>query len=382
MESIPPTTQPKAPAPAGEKAACTPDVQGIPAVLVWALGGMAVLMCLVAVGLGLGCYWDALPPAVQMTSLLLVPCLLWGGYYLAARHGHRSVEVAAVFICLSWLVLLILVQCCIHALPLWQMGLVYVAGLLVLPLLHPWRTTILALALGCVVELVLLWWSAAYTPGGLSFSGLRMCLLSCFMLWAVGGCWCILTRRYGYARFGLVAPICYGLFLCAFYAQILLPTHLMPVGSAASLTEVGVLCALWALAVLVALPLHVRFARRQQRAVFTYSLLAFAGISLVSVPLVVLLRQPIVSSLLAFLYAAAGVYYGAEYKFPWLVLTGCVAFFLSAFCIPLLLGVNPLGSAIILLVLGGLFLYAAFLLNARRKRLISSIVLAERKQSL
>ena len=355
------------------------EVQGIPAVLVWALGGMALLMCLVAVGMGLYCYWESLHLAVKVISLLLVPAFLWGGYYAAARRGMRSAEVAAVFACLSWLVLLVLVQCCIHALPLWQMGLIFVGGLLVLPVLHPWRSAVVALGAGCVVEIVLLWWAVAGENASVGYAWLWICLLSTLMLWAVGGTWCLLTRRRGYAPFGRLAPVAFTLFLCAFYALAVFPQYLLGAVELSG-AEWGTLSVLWAVPVVVALPLHARFARLQRRAVFTYSLLAFGGVSLVAVPLLLLVNMPFLTAPLAFCYALSIIYYGADYKAPWLVLAGCVAFFLSSLSIPLRLGVNPLGSACILLILGALFLAAAFRLNARRRRVLALLQLARNRQ--
>ncbi|MBQ2380905.1 MAG: hypothetical protein II295_11020 [Akkermansia sp.] len=380
MESLPPTTLPTFSRAASGAPATEPDVQGIPAVLVWALGGMAVLMCLVAVGIGLGCYWSELHMAVKVTSLLLVPAMLWTGYAVASNRGFHSAEVMAVFICLTWLVVLVLVQCCIYALPLWQMGLLYVLGLLVLPLVHPWRSAMLALGVGCMGELGLLWWAAAGQGAELSYEGVWMCLLSSLMLWSLGGVWCRLSKRNGYAGFGRLGSICFALFLGAFYALIILPGILMPVSSHLGIAECACLTALWVLPLLLGLPLHMRFARQQHCAVFSQALLAFGGLSLLAVPLVVLLNLPLLSAGLAFVYAASIVYYGANYKCPWLVLAGCVAFFLSSFCIPLLLGVNPLGSAVILLMLGGIFLYAAFYLSARRRRLLAMVQVARCKQ--
>lgn len=355
------------------------EVQGIPAVLVWSLGGMAVLMCLVAVGMGLYSYWDSLDVWVKALSLLLVPVLLWCGYFVAAKYGLRSAEVAAVFAGLSWLVLLVLIQSCIYALPLWQMGIIFVGGLLILPLLHPWRSAVVALGAGWLGAVVLLWWAVSREHAGMGHAWLWVCLLASLMLWAVGGAWCMLTRRRGYAPFGKLAPVAFALFLCAFYALVVFPQYLLGEVELSG-SEWGLLSAVWLVPVVVALPLHARFSRRQKRSVFTYSLLAFGGLSLVSVPLLMLVNMPFLTAPLAFLYALGIIYYGADYKSPWLVLAGCVAFFLSSLSIPLRLGVNPLGSACILLLLGGLFLFAAFRLNARRRRVLVRTQLARRKQ--
>ncbi len=340
---------------------------------------MAVLMCLVAVGMGLYSYWETLHKGVQVVSLLLVPGLLWSGYFVAGRHGLRSAEVAAVFACLSWLVVLVLVQCCVYTLPLWQMGLIYVGGLLVLPVLHPWRSAVVALGAGSVVEMALLWWAVSGAHASMGRAWLWVCLSAMLMLWAVGGAWCILTRRSGYAPFGRLAPVAFSLFLCVFYALVIFPRHLLG-DVELSGADWGILSALWLVPVAVALPLHARFARRQKRAVFTYSLLAFGGLSLVSVPLLMLVNMPFLTAPLAFCYALSIIYYGADYRNHWLLLAGCVAFFLSSLSIPLRLGVNPLGSACLLLLLGCLFLYAAFRLNARRRRVLIQLRLARRKQ--
>lgn len=356
------------------------EVQGIPAVLVWALGGMAVLMCLVAVGLGLYCYWADLHLAVKVVSLLLVPALLWGGYYAAAKHGMRSAEVAAVFACLSWLVLLVLVQCCLYSLALWQMGLIFVGGLLILPLVHPWRSAVVALATGCVVELVLLWWCLGGMQIGMGRVWVWVSLLATLVLWAIGGGWCLQTHRAGYAPFGRIAPAAFTAFLCVFYLLIMFPQYLLGEELSLSGAEWAAFAGLWLLPLVAALPLHIHFARRRSRAVFSYALLAFGGLSLVSVPLLLLVNMPFLTAPLAFVYALSIVYYGAEYKSPWLVLAGCVAFFLSSLSIPLRLGVNPMGSAIILLLLGSACLVVAFRLAARRRRLLALMQLARAKQ--
>lgn len=379
METLPPTT-PAEPLPLRKpEPPADVEVQGIPAVLVWALGGMAVLMCLVAVGMGLYSYWDSLEVWVKALSLLLVPALLWSGYFVAAKYGLRSAEVAAVFAGLSWLVLLVLVQSCIYALPLWQMGIIFVGGLLILPLLHPWRSAVVALGAGWLGAVVLLCWAVSQEHADMGHAWLWVCLLASLMLWAVGGAWCMLTRRRGYASYGKLAPVAFTLFLCAFYALVVFPQYLLGEVELSG-SEWGLLSAVWLVPVVVALPLHARFARRQKRTVFTYSLLAFGGLSLVSVPLLMLVNMPFLTAPLAFLYALSIIYYGADYKSPWLVLAGCVAFFLSSLSIPLRLGVNPLGGACILLLLGGLFLFAAFRLNARRRRVLMQTQLARRKQ--
>lgn len=357
-----------------------PDVQGIPAILVWAVGCMGLLMCLVGVGIGLYCYWSDLHLAVKISSLLLVPLVLWSGYIVAARHGLRSAEVTAVFVCLSWLDVLVLVQGCLYALPLWQMGLIFIAGLLVLPLLHPWRAAMAALAAGTALEVGLLWWSAVCGHPGTSYELLWVAILTALMLWAVGGAWCQLSRRRGYAAFGSVAPGCYGLFLCAFYTIIIFPSGVLRQTDALSWTMWASLSALWLLPVLAALPLHLRYAQRQHCSFFRYSALCFCFLSLISVPALLLVRTPLLTAPIAFAYALSIIWYGADYRSHWMVLAGCVAFFLSCLSIPLRLGINPLGGAVILILFGAVGLYLAFFLAARRRRLLTCMKLARNRQ--
>ncbi|MDO5472938.1 MAG: hypothetical protein Q4F35_06360 [Akkermansia sp.] len=356
------------------------EVQGIPPVLVWAVGTMSLLMCLVAIGMGLYCYWEQLHQVVKIVSLLMVPVLLWCGYGVAARYGLVSTEVAATFACLSWLVLLIMVQSCLYALPLWQMGLIFMGGLLLLPLLHPWRTAMLALAIGTAVEISLIWWGAVNHHGGAGFELLWVAVLTSLMFWAVGGAWCRITRRKGYAVFGRVAPLSYGLFLCCFYAQIIAPGLFESEGAEMSLALWAALSALWFLSVAIALPLHIRFALQRHCPLFRYSVLAFGGLSFMAVPLLLSLRMPFLTAPLAFAYAMSIIWYGADYKSPWLVMAGCVAFFLSSLTIPLLLGINPLGSAVILLILGAVGLFIALSLSARRHRLLAAMQIARSRQ--
>ena len=357
------------------------EVQGLPVVLLWSLGGMALLMCLVAVGLGLYCYWNELPLAVKIISLLSVPAVLWGGYVAAARHGLRSTEVAALFASLSWFVFLVLWQTCIYPLELWLLGVIFVGGLVILPLIHPWRTAVVALFVGMVLELVLLWLGVGVESGRHGTEIVWVSLLSVLMLWTLGGCWCLLSHRSGYKPYGVIAPISYTLFLIVFYALIIFPGNLIPDSSSLSEAAWVLVAVLWGMPLLLAVPLHARFAKSRRRAACSYSVIALMGCSLVCVPLM-LVDIPLLTAPMAFLYALSLVYYGAEYRFHWPVLAGCMAFFLSSLSIPLRLGVNPLGSAIILFILGVLVFVITYKLHVRRRRVLAAMAVARSRQSV
>lgn len=356
------------------------EVQGLPIVLLWSLGGMALLMCLVAVGLGLYCYWNELPAAVKVISLLIVPAVLWGGYVAAVRRGLRSTEVAALFACLSWFILLVLWQTCIYPLELWLLGVIFVGGLVILPLIHPWRTAIVALFVGMVLELVLLWLGLGVESGYPRVEIVWVSLLSILMLWTLGGCWCLMSRRSGYKPYGTIAPISFTLFLVVFYALIIFPAALMPGSTSLNGVAWALVAVLWGGPLLLALPLHVRFAKSRRRSAYGYSAMLLMGCSLVCVPLM-LVNIPLLTAPMAFLYALSLVYYGAEYRFHWPVLAGCMAFFLSSLSIPLRLGVNPLGSAIILFILGVLVFVIAYKLQVRRRRILAAMTIARSRQT-
>lgn len=352
------------------------DVRGLPAILIWALGGMAILMCLVGVGLALYSCWQELPVAVQAGSLLLMPCLLWGGYAVAARRGWGSTEVAAAFVCLSWLGILLVWQLCVSWQAPWVMGLAYLGGVGILVAIRPWKSAVAILALSSVAEILIgreeVMEKGLFSPWGLLWVG----AMSLLMLWSLGGRWCSMTRRPGYASFGWIGPVAFALYLLTYLLVVVFPFFLQPEELQGSLRweDWQLLVGMWLLPLLPMLPLHVQFARRKSRPVWTYSFLLFYVVTLVIVPvgLDMAIHSPGVLGVpLVFAYAVCIIYYGADYKCPWLVLTGCGAIFLASLGIPLNMDINPLGGAAVMLGLGFLFLYASLRLNGHRRQLLT-----------
>lgn len=352
------------------------DVRGLPAILIWALGGMAILMCLVGVGLALYSCWPQLPVAVQAVSLLLMPGLLWVGYAVAARRGWGSAEAAAAFACLSWLGILLVWQLCVSWQAPWAMGLAYLAGGGILVAIRPWKSAVAILALSSVAEILIgreeVMEKGLFSPWGLLWVG----AMSLLMLWSLGGRWCSMTRRPGYAAFGWIGPVAFALYLLVYLLVVVFPFFLQPEELQGSLRweDWQLLVGMWLLPLLLMLPLHVQFARRKSRPVWTYSFLLFYVVTMAIVPvgLDMAIHSPGVLGVpLVFAYAVCIIYYGADYKCPWLVLTGCGAIFLASLGIPLNMDINPLGGAAVMLGLGFLFLYASLRLNGHRRQLLT-----------
>lgn len=355
-----------------------PDVLGIPAVLVWALGCMASLMLLFAAGLCLYSYRAELHVAAKAASLLLLPAIFWSGYILAARKGHSSTEVVALLACLSWAVILLIVQTCVYEMQPWLCGLIFVVGLVVLPLVHPWRSAIVALAMGSVLELSLL--VLACATGQISCATIWLSALTLLVLWTLGGCWCLQTHRRGYRSYGAIAVATFVVFLVLYYTLATFPQFLLPDSVGLTTGVWGGAVLLWLVPMLLSLPLHCRFARRNNRASVTPAGVALWLSSTVSVPLLMTVNLPFLSAPAALLFALSLIYYGAVYKFNWSVLAGCVCFFVSVISILLRLGIHPIGAAVVLILLSGVTFYITLRLHARRRVLLSAINRVQRRR--
>lgn len=356
-----------------------PDVMGIPAVLVWALGCLASLMLLCAAGFCLYSYRAELPTAAKAVSLLLLPLIFWGAYVLAAKKGHRSTEVVALLTCMSWAVILLTVQTCVYELQPWFCGFIFVAGLVVLPIVHPWRSGIVALGIGSLFELALLALSSA--TGQMSYATLWLCSLTLLMLWTLGGCWCMLTNRSGYRRYGVIAVATFSVFLVMYCTLATFPQFLFldnNTGYSTGVWRGAVL--LWLLPMLLSLPLHVRFARRNNRAAYTAASLCLWLSAAISVPLLMVVNLPFLSAPAALVFSLSLIYYGAVYKFNWPLLAGCITFFISVISILLRLGIHPIGSAVVLILLSGVTFYITLRLNARRRVLLAAMKRVQRKR--
>lgn len=354
-----------------------PDVQGIPAVLVQALGCMAVLMFLSAIGFGLYQYRDALSTLLKVCSLLAVPLLLWSGYYLFHRRGFRSAEVVAMLSCLTWADVLTVVQTCLYPMPLWVCGMIFLGGLLVAPCIHPWRSAIVALLVGSVTELGLLCLAGA--GGQISPAAAWLGVLTILLLWLMAGCWCCLSARAAYRAYSAVAPVAFTLFLLVYYALVMFPQFLLPAAGGFSFTGA---VALWVVVLMVAFPLQSRFAGLQNRAVFTPAFLCLWCCALVGVPLVVVADIPFVTAPLSLAAALAMVYYGAVYKAERVLLAGCIAFYVAVFGNVLRAGFSPIFAAAVFLLLSGATLYITLRLHARRRLLLSAVRQVRRRRQV
>ncbi len=336
---------------------------------------MTLLMFLSGIGLGLYHFRESLNVVLKICCTLSVPLLLWGGYYLLRLRGVRSAEVVALLTCLSWADVLIVVQTCLYPMPLWGCGLIFLGGLIVLPCIHPWRSAVVALLVGSVAELGLL--SLAGVSGQISAAAAWLGVLTVMLLWVLAGCWCCLSTRTAYRSYSVVAPVAFTIFLLLYYALVLFPQYLLPDGGGLA-SNVSVI--LWVGALFAALPLHARFAQRQNRSVFTPAFLGLWGCALVAVPLLFVADLPFVTAPLSLLAALALVYYGAVYKSDRPLLAGCIAFYVAVFGNALRLGASPLLAAAFFLLLSALSLYVALRLNARRKSLLAAVHHAQRRR--
>lgn len=355
-----------------------PDVLGIPAVLVWALGCMASLMLLFAVGLCLYSYWAELHVAAKSGSLLFLPVIFWCGYILSARKGYSSTEVMALLSCLTWAVVLLVVQTCVYAMQLWLCGLIFVVGLVILPLVHPWRSAIVALGMGSLLELGLL--AMACAIGQITYSTLWMGTLTLLMLWTLGGCWCLVTNRSGYRSYGVIAAATFVVFLVLYYTLATFPQFLLPDSAGLTTGVWGGAVLLWLVPMLLSLPLHSRFARGNNRAAVTPASMTLWMSAVISVPLLMSVNLPFLSAPAALLFALSLIYYGAVYKFNWPVLAGCVTFFVSVISILLRLGIHPIGAAVVLILLSSVTFYITLRLHSRRRVLLSAINRVQRRR--
>ncbi len=376
LSPVAPLELAKKPQGKGKSVADQPDVQGIPGVLVCSLACMAVLMFLSAVGLVIYNFWDALGTGHKAMCLLTIPIMLWGGYYLQYRRGGQSAEVVAFLSCLSWAVVVVAVQTCVYSMPLWVCGLIFLAGLAVVPCIYPWRSAVVALLVGSVGELGMLGLSCV--SGQVAFSSGWLGLMAMLMLWLLAGCWCYLTPRTVYHKYRIAAPLSFTLILLIYYALIIFPHYLLP--SEGDFSFNGALF-IWMITMVVAVPLHVRYARRQNRSAASPAFFALWLCALVTVPTAVAVSLPFLTAPLSLLAALALVYYGAVYKANRILLAGCLVFYIAVFGTVFRLGVPPLGAACIFLLLSFFTLYITVRLNTRRRTLIDAIRRVRRKRN-
>ena len=124
-------------------------------VLVWVLGGMALLMGVAGFGLILMYYWDVLGSLLRVLSLGGLMVLIWLGYAVSARFGWSSREVLGLFLSFSWLLIVLGLSELLPGLPPWLLGLVFLGGAILVPVLLPARSTVTVLRwrfCGCTSE--------------------------------------------------------------------------------------------------------------------------------------------------------------------------------------------------------------------------------------
>ena len=279
---------------------------------------------------------------------------------------------------MSWAVILLTVQTCVYEMQPWLCGLIFVAGLVLLPVVHPWRSAIVALGMGSCLELILLALACAF--GQISHATIWLSTLTMLMLWTLGGCWCLLTNRAGYRCYGVIAVVTFVVFLVLYYTLATFPHFLLPDISSLATGVWGGAMLLWLVPMLLVLPLHRSFARRSNRAFVTSASLCLWLSAAISVPLLLAVNLPLLSAPAALVFALRLIYYGAVYKFNWTLLAGCVAFFVSVISILLRLGIHPIAAAVVLILLSMVTFYIMLRLNSRRQVLLAAMRRVQRKR--
>ncbi len=351
-------------------------ISPIPSALSWVLGFMALLLFLIAVGMFMANFWDSIPMMVRVASLCAVPLLLWFIYVIGFNKGYRAPELAALLAAISWLDAVLIYQFCIQAMPLWVAASVLTLGLMAIPSIKPWKMAVYSLAAAGALQFGLMGWGLAHASTYGEWSLIWASALSMMMLWSHIGVWCSYTKRSGYAEYSKLAPLAQALFMLMLISMLVYPRQLLPseIDSTSTIGDWFGIIAIWALAIFPVFPLQKHFACLNNRPTISNSFLLYLGISIITVPLGLALAwyAPNLMILpLSLVYLFSMIYYGAEYKVPRMVLMGSIGVFLSLVSIPYHAGTGLLGSAIIMLVLSVMFLFAMMWLNTYRKLLIA-----------
>lgn len=363
-----------------------PEVRGLPLALIRALIGLSLLLLFCGLGLLLFHFRSSLSPALRGWLVLGVLALAWGGYAaLPRRLAWKTPTAACLLLCFSWLALLLLYGAWVAPLPLWQLGGLFLVGLLLAPLLRPGWPTLALLAVGTLVELGILWYAVG--TGGLALHGLFIwsSLLTALVLWSLGGFWCGMTSRPSFRSFAFLGPLCYALYLLLYAAGMLYPQYFSFPGASGKvpLAEGGLAFGMWLLPMGLLVLLQWKRARQMGRPPFTRAFLLFAGASFLSLPLGLLLASgtPSLPALsVVALYAVCILLYGAEENRSFLILCGCGLFFLSLLSFPTGWGGGALSGGILLFATGALLLLAGLSLRRRRARLLARVEWARRRQ--
>lgn len=361
------------------------EVRDLSSMLVKALTGLSLLLLFSGVLLLLYHFRVHLSPLTRGWLLLSFLVVIWGGYLALPRPAWRTSTVACLLLCLSWLDLLLLYSVWVAPLPLWLLGALFLTGCLVVPLVRPGWPAVALLALGTLVELVILWSGAG--TGGLSVHYLLIWgnLLAALALWALGGFWCGVTSRLSFHPFAFLGPLCYTGQLLLYLSVLLYPGYLSLPGErgAPPLSEMLLTSGIWLLPTLLLLLLRRRVARLRKVPFFSRPFLFFFLTSFLSLPTGLLLAsdEPTLAALPAVtLYALSILLYGASEGSPFLTVSGCALFFLTLMSLPLEWGGGCLSGGILFLLVGGSLLAIALRLRCRRALLLSRVAWARRRQ--
>ena len=128
----------------------------IPPVLSWVLGFMSLVLFLVTVGLLMVRFWQEIPMIVRVCTLVCIPAFLWVVYIIGFHKGHKAPEAASLLATISWLDALLIYQFCIQALPIWILSSIFAFGLMLVPLIKPWKMAVCSLGAGAVIQYVLM----------------------------------------------------------------------------------------------------------------------------------------------------------------------------------------------------------------------------------
>lgn len=351
-----------------------PPLRGIhiPPMLASVLGFMSLLLFLVGVGLLIAHYWESIPMLVRVISLVLIPSFLWVVYVIGFSKGHRSAELATLLSAISWLDALLIYQFCIQPLPLWILGSIFTFGLMLIPLIKPWRMAVCALACGAIAQFGLMIYGMATAGSYGSWAVIWASTMAMMMVWSHIGSWCALTKRRGYRSYAIIGPISQFIFLLMVVGMLTYPQHLVAFkdGGSATLHEWLAIMGVWLVAMLPILPLQRHFAAVCNHPNISNSFLLYWAVSILVGPLGFLLvndLHPLLLMPLTLGYLFSMVYYGADYRVPNFVIMGSIGIFLTLVSIPIHLELGLIGSAVVLFVLSVGFFVSMIGLNRRRK---------------
>ena len=355
------------------------EVASIPRALVWAMGGLALMLLLSGTGVLLLQWWDALHVGVRVAALLVPVVLLWSGYGIAAGQGVRSGEVVGAFACITWLVALLVWQCLVPETPPWLPGVLFGVGALLVAVFFPNRTSVVMLAVSTVAELAVVWYgmtsAGEHVPGVLLWAG----VVAVLCLWGLGGFMCGLTRHVVYAPYAFLGPLMFSLYLLSLQGVILY----LPEVPAGGWSQWGYVALLWLAPVVVFCAVHRMLAARRGKPVLSWSFLTvlLAMYAVLPIGLWANRMLPMVPGvLLLFVYALCLVRYGAAYQSPYFIVSGCTLAFLSAVGVAFGQGGSLMGGGVTLLLLGVFFAWLACRLYRQRRRLVVAVALAKKRQ--